>query len=170
MSRDFRFVMDGQTREITLETVDGGYEAKIGDQVRSVQVVASARGLLVLRIEGKTVEIAHGERDGVSYVATVGRSFRLQDEAAAAGTADGAAGGGRFDGKVETPMPGKVVKVLVKEGEKVEAGQTLLIVEAMKMENRIDSQAAGTVRSVHVREGDNVSFGQVLVEIEPAEG
>ena len=68
---------------------------------------------------------------------------------------------------VATPMPGKVVKVLVKEGERVALKQPLLIVESMKMENEIKSPAAGTIKSIHFGAGDLVEPGKPIIRIEP---
>jgi biotin carboxyl carrier protein len=64
------------------------------------------------------------------------------------------------------PMPGKVVKVNVKTGDAVKAGQVLLVLEAMKMEQATRSPTDGVVKSVLVREGDQVTAGQVLVTLE----
>jgi pyruvate carboxylase subunit B len=64
-------------------------------------------------------------------------------------------------------MPGRVVKILVSEGEVVARGAPTIIVEAMKMENELHAPTAGVVRRVAVREGDTVDAGQVLVEISP---
>ncbi len=64
--------------------------------------------------------------------------------------------------QVLAPMPGKVVRVLVQAGEKVEAGQGLLVVEAMKMQNEIRSPKGGTVERLHVQEGQPVNAGEVL--------
>ena len=64
------------------------------------------------------------------------------------------------------PMPGKVVKVNVKAGDAVKAGQVLLVLEAMKMEQATRSPTDGVVKSVPVREGDQVTAGQVLVTLE----
>jgi biotin carboxyl carrier protein len=61
------------------------------------------------------------------------------------------------------PMPGKVVKVHVKEGDAVKRGQVLLVLEAMKMEQTTVSPADGVVQQVLVREGDQVTAGQILV-------
>ena len=69
-------------------------------------------------------------------------------------------------GDVSTTMPGNIVDVLVKEGDKVKAGQAVLITEAMKMETEVQAPIAGTVKAVHVAKGDRVNPGEVLVEIE----
>jgi glutaconyl-CoA/methylmalonyl-CoA decarboxylase subunit gamma len=70
------------------------------------------------------------------------------------------------EGVVVAPMPGMVLGLKVKEGEKVQAGQVLLLMEAMKMENAIAAPFAGTVSRVHVREGDSIGEGDRLVELD----
>ena len=65
--------------------------------------------------------------------------------------------------QVLAPMPGKIVRVLVKEGEKVEAGQGLIVVEAMKMQNEVRSPKAGVVERLLSKEGQAVSAGEILV-------
>ena len=73
---------------------------------------------------------------------------------------------GPADGRIMAPMPGRVLAVGVKPGARVEAGERLLVLEAMKMEHRITAPAAATVRALHVAEGDQVSEGAMLVELE----
>ncbi|MGX9418213.1 sodium-extruding oxaloacetate decarboxylase subunit alpha [Vibrio sp. WJH972] len=68
-------------------------------------------------------------------------------------------------GDVTATMPGNVVEVLVKEGDKIDAGQAVLIAEAMKMETEIHSSVAGTVQAVNVSKGDRVTPGEALIEI-----
>jgi pyruvate carboxylase subunit B len=72
----------------------------------------------------------------------------------------------RKKGDVTTAMPGRVVKVRVSEGNKVSAGDTVLIVEAMKMENEVHTPMDGTVKKIYVREGDSVNPDETLIEIE----
>ena len=69
-------------------------------------------------------------------------------------------------GALITQMPGKVVKIFKKEGDKVAVGETVLILEAMKMENEIKSGAEGIVKSVNVKEGQALEAGFLMVEIE----
>jgi biotin carboxyl carrier protein len=68
--------------------------------------------------------------------------------------------------RVTSPMPGKIVKLLVKPGDKVAARQGLVVVEAMKMENELRARAAGTVTEVRVTEGSSVEAGAILVVLE----
>ena len=64
-----------------------------------------------------------------------------------------------------SPMPGKIVKLLVKAGDQVEEGQTLLVMEAMKMQNELKTSTTGTVKTVHVQEGATVETGASLVTV-----
>ena len=76
----------------------------------------------------------------------------------------GAAGGG--SGQIAVPMQGTIVKVLVEVGQAVEAGQSVVVLEAMKMENQIEADKSGTVKAVNVKPGDTVGAGDVVVVIE----
>ncbi|WPU65216.1 acetyl-CoA carboxylase biotin carboxyl carrier protein subunit [Peredibacter starrii] len=69
-------------------------------------------------------------------------------------------------GALITQMPGKVVKLMKKEGDKVTKGETVLILEAMKMENEIKSGADGTIKAINVKEGQALEAGFLMVEID----
>jgi len=71
-------------------------------------------------------------------------------------------------GEIHALMPGRITSILVNEGEFVERGSALLVLEAMKMQNEITSPISGRVKSIRVREGANVKKGSVLIEIEPS--
>jgi acetyl/propionyl-CoA carboxylase alpha subunit len=79
---------------------------------------------------------------------------------------DHAHAAGEANDEVTAPMPGTVIRVLVSEGQEVEARDTLVVVEAMKMEMPLPAPRAGTVRAIHVTEGETVGRGEVLVELE----
>ncbi|MDQ1438068.1 MAG: acetyl-CoA/propionyl-CoA carboxylase, biotin carboxylase, biotin carboxyl carrier protein [Acidimicrobiaceae bacterium] len=80
-------------------------------------------------------------------------------------TAGGSAGGAAGSGSVTVPMQGTIVKVLVEQGDAVEVGQALCVLEAMKMENNIMAERAGTIAEVKVKPGDTVGAGDVVVVI-----
>ena len=103
--------------------------------------------------EGSSVELR-----GVRYEVMVRDPRRL----ARTGSAPGSAGRQR----VASPMPGKVVRVLVREGEEVAAGQGLVVIEAMKMQNEIRSPKAGRVVAMRAVEGATVTAGETLAEVE----
>ncbi len=97
------------------------------------------------------------------------------DEVVLTGGAEGAVGkaiAGRRpkpteEGHVTTSMPGSIVEVLVQEGDQIEAGQPVLVTEAMKMETEVQAPISGTVTAVYVQKGDAVNPDEVLVEIKP---
>lgn len=67
--------------------------------------------------------------------------------------------------KVSAPIPGIISSVAIKEGQIVKAGQLLLVLDAMKMQNEIFSSEAGTVKSIYVKEGDKVAVNQLMIVI-----
>jgi biotin carboxyl carrier protein len=69
-------------------------------------------------------------------------------------------------GELLTKMPGKIVKILVNEGQEVKAGETLLILEAMKMENEIKCGIDGVIKAIHVKAGDVLDEGVLMIEVE----
>lgn len=73
---------------------------------------------------------------------------------------------GNVGGALKTQMPGKVVKVMVKEGQVVKEGESLLILEAMKMENEMKSPKNGSIKKVYIKEGMNLESGFLMMEIE----
>jgi pyruvate carboxylase subunit B len=82
-----------------------------------------------------------------------------------AGRALDPTGGAHGEKVVKSPMPGRVVKILVGKGDTVSAGQGLVVLEAMKMENEVRARAAGTVAIVHVTTGTAVEGNAVLVTL-----
>ena len=70
------------------------------------------------------------------------------------------------DDKIVAPMPGKVVKIPVRKGERLEAGDTVVVLEAMKMQSNYKVSSACTVRDVQVKEGDSVTSNQVLLTLD----
>jgi biotin carboxyl carrier protein len=100
--------------------------------------------------------IASGHR---SYVRVESERMRSADAAKKAT-------GGGSDRVVKSPMPGRVVKVLVQPGDEVAAGQALMVIEAMKMENELKAKAPGRVRTVHVKMGEAVDGNVKLVTFE----
>lgn len=68
-------------------------------------------------------------------------------------------------GSITSPLPGLILEVLVREGDEVKAGQDLMVMEAMKMENKIQSPHDGVVRKIFVQQGANVAEGEKLIEV-----
>jgi biotin carboxyl carrier protein len=154
----YKVTVDGRARQV--EAVRVGPDAwsllvsdEAGTTSRSVDAVVLSRpgnGTLDVHLDGYRIPVHL--RNGL------GR--RTRD-----------LGGGRSDGptgplRVLAPMPGKVVRLLVKAGDEVTARQGLVVVEAMKMENELRAARAGRIREVLVREGQSVDAGTALVIVE----
>jgi biotin carboxyl carrier protein len=143
-------LVDGQPRAARLDPSEAGGPPRLhlGDRVYE----------LLLARDGERVSVAIG---GVT-VETV-----VEDERAARLASFGGGASGRHGPPVvAAPMPGLVVRVGAEAGQRITAGQSLVVLQAMKMENDLSSPADGTVKSVLVQPGQTVEHGQVLVELE----
>ncbi len=110
------------------------------------------------------------EIEGDTYRATIeGQTFEFQipDSKGSAPRKRGSGGGRKRSGTVSASMPGKVVTVEVRIGDSVSEGETILILEAMKMQNEVAAPISGTVTEVHCEDGMNVEANVPLVVIEP---
>lgn len=163
---EFEFVIDGVTERVSVEPHEDGFLVTIGDRVHHVEGRRMGDHRLSLLIGNRSVE-AHVVRDGDSrLIALDGRNYRVSPPTDEAG-GDGAAGA-VGDGTIRTPMPGKVVKVQTSVGAEVQEGDTLVIVEAMKMEHELRAPFAGKVSAVNCEDGATVQFDDVLIEVQPA--
>lgn len=114
---------------------------------------------LLLVVDGQPYRVAITRQGKGRTVAVGGEVYPFTPESASAARHVAALA----PPEIVAPMPGKVVQVLVKPGDQVESGDGLLILEAMKMENRLVAEAVATVAEVRVSEGDMVEGGQVLM-------
>jgi len=145
-----------------LQILVNGHAVEVGSENldRIVQVEPGVYSVLVegRSFEARVIRTGAGMRlelDGRRFTAEV-RDPRDRGQKPAA-----ALGSGRQS--VAAPMPGKVIRVLVREGDAVEVGQGLVVVEAMKMQNEMKALRDGNVVEVRVRDGETVSAGDVLV-------
>ena len=138
---------------------------------KSVDVEALRLGnARYLRIGSRIYDVStlRREEDGSRRLLLNGKSIRieLEDEVAAMLRSFGGEKATKVHAAiVRSPMPGKITRILVREGELIEAGQGVLLLEAMKMENEIKAPAAGIVKAVHVSESDAVEKNAALIEI-----
>ena len=158
-----------ESHVVELDAVtEGAVKARVDGQLVEADV-RSIGGALLLVTPGRTLELVPAGRGTHVSLWTNGGELAvevLDDRQAAALQARG---GASRDAEtvLRSPMPGRVVKVLCAAGDRVERGQGLVVVEAMKMENELQSPGAGTVKTVHVEIGKTVEGGQVLVELAP---
>jgi biotin carboxyl carrier protein len=164
---EFEYLVEGAVRKIALELKDGAYLVRDGATTLRAEIFSASDEELVILTGGKSHRVLVAKDKGRTLVSCQGREYVLSEPRKEDGALlKGAEGGLDGGGVVKAPMPGKVIKVLVAEGEAVRKNQTLLIVEAMKMENEIKSGREAVVRKVHVAAGDLVDAARPLVELE----
>ena len=137
-------------------------------KIESGPVAATTDGDTPLVQRQTTVEVNGRRFDVKLWVpesAGVAASAPAKKKAARSSSASGGGAGGG-SGQIAVPMQGTIVKVLVEVGQAVEAGQSVVVLEAMKMENQIEADKTGTVKAVNVKPGDTVGAGDVVVVIE----
>jgi biotin carboxyl carrier protein len=146
----FAVSVDGRTRHVDAARIDAHTLSLVVDRVwsKEVSVVADPTGGQLSVHVGTTL-----------VVVTLNGRRRW-------GRKDEGAGAGSGPQRLVAPMPGKVVRVLVKAGDSVAARQAVVVVEAMKMENELRAAREGTVAEIHVSEGMSVDAGALLVVIQ----
>jgi biotin carboxyl carrier protein len=160
-------LISGQNRSVEIQRESGTWRialdgqsvaadvAEIDPHTFSILLNGQSHEMRVTPLAGGALQLQSGSHEFTAEV--------IDPRAWRAGRRAGAEAEGRQ--QVVAPMPGKVVRVLVKSGDKVEAGQGLLVVEAMKMQNEIRSPKSGTVERVLAQEGQPVNAGEVLCEV-----
>jgi biotin carboxyl carrier protein len=163
MERSFRYGIRHLTVAVR-PTAAGHFIVMVDGAPHTVEATLLDPSLLQLVVDGaiRTLPIT---RVGDAYhVAIDGEVYALTPEAAGGAAADHP--GVLAPPQIVAPMPGKVLQVLVRPGQRIATGDGLLLLEAMKMEHRITAEAAATVRAVHVADGQMVDAGTMLVELE----
>ena len=169
MSLEIR--LDDRYAQVELVSRDENrIKIKVDDKLHEADIVKVEDGVYSILLNGQsyTLELTEGDSYKKYNVNTADRSFdteiidaetrylmsRKGDELDEAGNV------------ISSPMPGKIVKIPVKKGDKVQAGQTVIIVSAMKMESEYKSGKEGIIKEVHVKEGDTIEGNQPLITIE----
>jgi len=165
---ELEFNIDNKSHKLQLEFKDGLHKANLGDKEYVVDSTVISDHCLSMLVDGKTFTVYLAEANGKKYVSIAGEQFLIEEAESEASAVSGADATAVDEAPVAaSPMPGKVVKILVKLGDKVEKGQGLVIVEAMKMENEIKSPVKGVVDKVNFKAGDLVDAAQPIIEIKP---
>jgi len=162
-----RFEINGEVHTASLTDLgERRHLVTIGATQREVEIVDIAAHGVRFICDG-TMDSAAYLRDGSRLMLRYeGENFEIADTTRAASTRQN--GGGAGDVFVRATMNGRVVATFAAVGDIVEAGQSILALEAMKMEHLHVAAIAGALKSLHVAKGDQVSAGKVLAEIEPA--
>jgi biotin carboxyl carrier protein len=171
---NFDIEIDGRQHAVKVERVGSRFRIESGGRVDVVDVARVDRTTMSMIVEGERhrsheVSLLGGREPGEIEVHLRAGVVHARIAAAggrgrrSTGAAPAASGGPQ---RVTAPMPGKIVKVLVKPGDAVEPRQGLVVIEAMKMENELRATREGRVKDVHVAEGDLVEAGRLLTVIE----
>jgi biotin carboxyl carrier protein len=164
----YEVLLAGKTRVVELTRQNGAWKISLDGNTLDANAVEVAPNIFSVLLSGDSHQIRIAPRaDGTLTLYTGLAEYHAE-------VTDPRSWRGRRQGAVEAegrqqitaPMPGKVVRLLVKEGDSVEAGQGLLVVEAMKMQNEIRSPKSGKIEKLFAQEGQPVNAGEVLLWVE----
>jgi biotin carboxyl carrier protein len=145
-------------------------QIKVDDKLYELDMIEVEKGMYSILLEGKSYNVEIFEKDSAKHynVSSLDKSYDLEIIDAETRYLMSRKGDEMEDAgnTVSCPMPGKIVKIPVKAGDKVEAGQTVIIVSAMKMESEYKTGKEGIIKKVHVNEGDTIEGNQLLITIE----
>ncbi len=170
----FEIEVNGRMRTASIEAVGtpgtggGRFRIRVDDIAHEVDATITDLGLSIVYTDtGRTADVAVTEQGPGELMLQLPRvmlTALVDARRYRRGTAGQTAAAGEI--RVKAPMPGRVLRVLVKPGDEVALRQGLVVVEAMKMENEIGSPKAGRVKDVAVSNGQSVESGRLLVVVE----
>ncbi len=166
-----RWVIRGLSgrHEVEVERSSGGFEVTVDGRSHVVDLICLDGAVASLRFveDGRSFQVAY--QQGSDHRWRVGvreREFDFSVLTPVEAIDDVTESKGRGASRIEAPIPGKVVAIAVGPGDEVTPGQSLVVLEAMKMENELTADREGRVAAVHVTAGDTVESGALLVELE----
>jgi len=165
MTMKYEIVINGARRSVEFTPLTNGTARvtfTVDGRLVEADAVRLSRGEYSILLGGKSLEVSAEETSDGFLMRTNGREFRVEIVDPRSWRRKRGAGI-ELEGRQHliAPMPGKIVRVLVAAGQQVSAGQGLLVIEAMKMQNEIRSPKSGTVEKL-AREGQTVNAGEIL--------
>jgi biotin carboxyl carrier protein len=163
----FAVTVGDATEMVEVSGEAGRYRLTIGSEVWEVDGRLTAQGIYSLLIGGVSYVADVWDQDGACVVDVGAERYviHVEEQTRHIIRTKGGAGGGQGVRTLVAPLPGRIVKIAVKPGDRIEKGATLLVIEAMKMENEFKAGASGTIAEVRVEAGQTVNGGDVLVVI-----
>jgi 3-methylcrotonyl-CoA carboxylase alpha subunit len=158
---DFQYQIDAEVTTVQIERDGEVRRVTIGDRAYEVQVLHSRAGEVTFKVDGVTHTAFSAHAGSTHFVAIDGEVFALKKPDPRRARRKQHHG----EDDLAASMPGQVTRVLVSEGDSVERGQPLIVLEAMKMEIKIAAPHDGHVGKVLVKPGQVVDRGQVLIEL-----
>jgi biotin carboxyl carrier protein len=161
----YRFQWGRQVYDITIERKGDSYLALMQGRSYELDILDAQPGQISLLFEGRPVTLFWAEQAGKRWVSMDGCTYLLEKP-----TLGGRSGiEGDSEGSLRAPMPAQVRDIYISEGMLVEKGETLMLLEAMKMEIRVQASRAGRVARLVVQVGQSVNRDQELALIEDAQ-
>lgn len=163
---NFSFWLESKEFKINLEEQEKNrLRVSLGKKIYDVSAEVLCEGELLLNIDGKIYNVVINNNSSSSCSVYVnGKFYDIEKRSASQILAVGTEKARKRE--VKTSMPGKIVKVMAKEGDKVKEGQPILVLEAMKMQNEIKSPQSGTIVKINPKDGDSVETGSLLFSVE----
>jgi biotin carboxyl carrier protein len=164
---NFEIIVDGKTHRLEIEKGARGWLCRFDRQTLQVDAVIPRRDVLSLILDGKSYEIKREQTatDLHMWVGNARLSVEVRDPRSLRSRQKSGMDE-KGPRKIVAPMPGRIVRVLVQEKSPVEAGQGMVVVEAMKMQNEIKSPKKGVVQKITAAAGAAVNAGDVLAIVE----
>ena len=163
----YEIIVGGKPHRLELEKTADGWQCRLDGQTVPIDAVIPRRDVLSLLVDGHSYEIKREQTatDLHMWVGSTRFAVELHDPRSLRSRQKSAADE-KGPRKIVAPMPGRVVRVLVAEHSEVEAGQGVVVVEAMKMQNEIKSPKKGVVKKLSATPGAAVNPGDVLAIVE----
>ncbi len=162
----FDATVDGRPARVEVRSAGGLYTVLVDGRSLSVGVFPTARHFTTLIIDGRCHDAGVLRQGATHAVALRDGTFEVTLVAAARGAAAPHRRAATGPAKVSAPMPGKIVRVVAAGGQEVRAGECLVVMEAMTMENEIRSPRNGRIKDILVKEGQAVETGALLLLVE----
>jgi acetyl/propionyl-CoA carboxylase alpha subunit len=164
---NYQIGIDGKIYRLEVERSEGQWRCRLDGRPVNINAVLARPNVLSVLLHGKAYEIKREltATDLHLWVGSLRYAVEIHDPRSLKYRKSGGAASQGLE-KLVVPMPGRVVRVLVHEGVQIEAGQGVLVVEAMKMQNEIKSAKAGVVQKINVVEGEAVNAGDVVAVVE----
>ena len=162
----YDITIDGKNYRLDLNRADGRWSCRLDDRDFEVDAILTRPDVLSLRIGNLVydVKLERVANELHLWVGSTGFAVEVRDPRSLRGRTG--AGDDHGPRKITAPMPGKVVRLLVRAGDEVELGHGVAVVEAMKMQNEIKSPKKGTIHKILVTEGAAVNAGDILAIVE----
>jgi biotin carboxyl carrier protein len=162
----YEIAIDGKTHRLDLSQEEGRWSCRVDGREVEVDAVLARPNVLSLRHGNKAYEVKCERVGGDVHIWVGSQRFAAEVRDPRSLRSRSRAVDDQGPKKLTAPMPGKVVRILLRQGTEVEAGAGVLVVEAMKMQNEVRSPKKGTIQRILVSEGAAVNAGDVLAIVE----